>query len=111
MVFERFCFSEFRLRLFIYGILQGVLVYADPKFSQSENVAVAAVPFTILTESCCGCCVSAIFFCARTWNLQNVLVAPTPLRFRCRRKSIEIVDVFKTNGNTMILHDFCVDIC
>ena len=38
-----------------------------------------------------------------------MLVAAVPLRIRSCRKSIEIVDVLKTNGNTLILHDSCVD--
>ena len=37
-----------------------------------------------------------------------MLVAPVPLRIRCLHKSIENVDVLKTNGKPMILHDFCV---
>ena len=41
--------------------------------------------------------------------LQNVRVAPVALRIRCLQKSIEIVDVCKTNGKPMILHDFRVD--
>ena len=36
-------------------------------------------------------------------------VAPVALRIRCLQKSIEIVDVCKTNGKPMILHDFRVD--
>ena len=38
-----------------------------------------------------------------------MFVAAVPLRIRCCRKSIEIADVLKTNGNTLILHDSCVD--
>ena len=37
-----------------------------------------------------------------------MLVAAVPLGIRCCQKSIEIVDVLKTNGNTLILHDSCV---
>ena len=39
-----------------------------------------------------------------------MLVAAVPLRIRSCRKSIEIVDVLKANGNTLILHDSCVDV-
>ena len=37
-----------------------------------------------------------------------MLVAAVPLIIRCCQKDIEIVDVLKTNGNTLILHDSCV---
>ena len=36
-------------------------------------------------------------------------VAFVALRIRCLQKSIEIVDVLKTNGKAMILYDFSVD--
>ena len=35
-------------------------------------------------------------------------MAPVALRIRCLQKSIEIVDVLKTNGKPLILHDFRV---
>ena len=41
--------------------------------------------------------------------LPNVRVAPVALRIRCLQKGVESVDVLKTNGKPMILHDFCVD--
>ena len=37
---------------------------------------------------------------------QNVLVAPVALRIPCLQKSIEIVNVLKTNRKPLILHHF-----
>ena len=58
---------------------------------------------------CCGQHAVDILFSRFLRLLQNVRVAPVALRIRCLQKSIEIVDVLKTNGKPMILHDFCVD--
>ena len=52
-------------------------------FFKLRKSLVAAVPFKVLTESCCGGGAVNIFFDQFFWFLQNVLVAIAPLRIRC----------------------------
>ena len=68
----------------------------------------AHTPLKVFTKMCCGPHAVDIWFFRFLRILQNVRVVHVALRIRCLQKSIEIVDVLKTNGKPMVLHDFCV---
>ena len=68
----------------------------------------AHTPFNIFTESSSGPHAVKILICSFFVILQNMRVAPVPLRICCLSKSMKIVDVLKTNGKAMILDGFCV---
>ena len=77
-------------------------------FFHFRNVAVVRTPLKILRNVALVQRELLYLFFRFLRFLQNVRVATVALRIRCLQKSIEIVDVCKTNGKPTILHDFRV---